>query len=70
MKIMQLHIRKQSYDGYYVGTGVEYPGIVISANTDEDLVKKFQKALPGHKEALKRYGKEGIEKIEVIAIDG
>ena len=63
---MKLHIKKQSYDGYCVGQGVEYPGIVVSAKSDEELKKEFMGALPGHKELLARGdGDSGITVIEI-----
>jgi len=68
---MELHIRKQSYDGYCVGTGIEFPGIVLSAKTDDELVEKFKKALPVHRKALERHAKDGVkDNITVISIDG
>ena len=52
---MGLHIVKQQFDGYSVASGVEYPGIIVHAKTDQGLVDKFLKALPGHKEILEKY---------------
>ena len=65
--IEKLHIRKQSFDGYCVGVGVEYPGIIVHAESDEDLRNVFLQALPGHKEALNKF-KNKLE-ISVIEIE-
>ena len=51
-----LHIRKESFEGYHVGVGVEYPGIIVSAKSDKALKDEFLKALPGHKHALEKHG--------------
>ena len=42
----KLHIQKQSFEGYCVGTGVEYPGIIVHAKSDKDLTAEFLQALP------------------------
>ena len=42
--------------GYYLGQGVESPGIILSASTKEELVRLFKKAVPSYRRALKRYG--------------
>ncbi len=66
MVMEKLHMKKQSYDGYCVGQGVEYPGIIVSAKSDKELKKMFIEALPGHKELL---AKNAIDvKISVIEI--
>ena len=44
----ELHIKKRSFDGYCVGQGVEYPGIIVHAKNDAELKKEFLKVLPGH----------------------
>ena len=62
-----LHIQKKSFDGYCVGQGVEYPGIIIHAKSDKELKDEFLKALPGHKEALQKVSQ--TTDIEVIEID-
>ncbi len=62
-----LHIQKKSFDGYCVGQGVEYPGIIIHAKSDEELKKEFLKALPGHQKALTKISQD--TEIEVIQID-
>lgn len=64
-----IHIQKQSYDGYCVGTGVEYPGIIVSAKSDEELIQRFKDAIPSYKRALKNYGVVEDDKISVISID-
>ena len=64
----KLHIRKQSYKGYCVGAGVEYPGIIVSATSDEKLTNEFIKALPGHQKVLKRVS-DGKKEISVIEVD-
>ena len=63
-----IHIREQLYDGYSVGTGVEFPGIIVSADTREGLVGEFRRALPAHKRALERY-KIDAGDVTVIAVD-
>ena len=60
---------KRSYDGYCVGVGVEYPGIIVSAESDEDLISRFQKAIPSYKRALAKYGIEEKDKKKVLTID-
>lgn len=62
----KLHISKQSFNGYCVGIGVEYPGIIVHAKSDDELIKEFEKALPGHLKALeKRKTKKEISVLEV-----
>ena len=68
--VQQTHIKKQSFDGYCVGTGVEYPGIIVSAITEAVLIKKFKSALPGHIQALEKYKQPDTAKnTAVIAVD-
>ena len=62
-----LHIRKKSFDGYCVGQGVEYPGIIIHAKSDDELKSNFLKALPSHKEALEKIFQD--KDMEVLVID-
>lgn len=62
-----LHIKKKSFDGYCVGQGVEYPGIIIHAESDAKLKSNFLKALPIHKKALKKISQD-ID-MEVLVID-
>ena len=64
----KLHISKQSFNGYCVGVGVEYPGIIVHAKSDEKLIEEFMKALPGHQKALGKRQQERKE-ISVIEID-
>ncbi len=59
--------KKKSFDGYCVGQGVEFPGIIVHAESDEDLQSEFLKILPGHKKALEKIPKD--IKIEVLEID-
>ena len=65
----EIHMAKRSYDGYCVGTGVEYPGIVVSATSDEELVRLFTAAIPSHQRALKKYGIKEEPDEAVITID-
>lgn len=62
-----LHIQKKSFEGYCVGQGVEYPGVIVHANSDEELKSEFLKVLPGHKKALEKIPQE--TEIEVIEVD-
>jgi len=64
-----LHIQKQSYDGYCVGTCIQYPGIVMYGETDKDLIQQFKEALPIHKDALRRHGHDTKSRIEVVPIE-
>ena len=64
----KLHIQKESYKGYCVGTGVEYPGIIVHGKTDGELINTFVKALPGHKKALSKIKNSG-KAITVLEID-
>ena len=64
----KLHIKKQSYKGYCVGAGVEYPGIIVHATSDVKLVTEFVKALPGHKKILNKMF-DGKKEISVIEVD-
>lgn len=63
-----LHIQKKSFNGYCVGMGVEYPGIIVEAKSDKELQQKFLKALPGHKKALQKRNTDKKE-ISVITIE-
>ena len=62
-------IVKRSYDGYCVAVGVEYPGIIVSAENDKDLISRFQEAVPSYKRALIKYRIEEKSKKEVLTID-
>lgn len=62
-----LHIAKKSFDGYCVGQGVEYPGVIVHAKSDEELKSNFLKALPGHKKALEKISQD--KNMEVLVID-
>ena len=65
----RLHISKKSYDGYCVGSGVEYPGIILHAKTDEELKNKFMAALPEHQKALQKFTKTKKTNITVISFE-
>lgn len=62
-------MEKRSYDGYCVGTGVEYPGIMVSAESDEELIRLFKLAIPSHEKALKKYGVSEETNVTVIPIE-
>ena len=67
-----IHMEKRSYDGYCVGTGVEYPGIIVWGKTDEELMKRFKDAIPVYEKALEKHGIESepeMPMVEVIPID-
>ena len=61
-------MKKTSYDGYCVGVGVEYPGIVVSAENDKELIRLFKAAVPVHEKALEKVGVKKKE-VTVISID-
>ena len=46
------HIKKQSYNGYYVGECVEYP-IILDAKTNAELDIQFAEAIEVYEKALK-----------------
>ena len=62
-----LHISKKSFDGYCVGQGVEYPGVIVHAESDEELKSNFLKALPIHKKALEKISQD--KDMEVLVIE-
>ena len=68
-----IRMEKQSFDGYCVGTGIEYPGIVVWAESDKELRELFKAAIPAYEEALQKYGVENkpyeAPEIQVIHID-
>ena len=68
-----VRMEKQSFDGYYVGTGIEYPGIVVWGESDEELMKRFKDAIPAYEEALQRFGIENkpnkTPSIEIISVE-
>ena len=68
-----VHMEKQSFNGYCVGTGIEHPGIVVWGSNDEELLKRFRDAIPAHEEALQKYNVVNkpyeVPKIEVISVD-
>ena len=68
-----VRMEKQSFDGYYVGTAIEYPGIVVWGDSDEELMKRFKAAIPAYEEALQRFGVENkpneTPSIEIISVD-
>ena len=52
------HMVKSSHDRYCVGVGVEYPSIIVRAESAEDLISRFQESVPSYKMALVKYGIE------------
>ena len=64
-----IHIRKRSYDGYCVGVGVEYPGIIVSAESDSELIERFKAAIPAHKQALEQFGATETPEEVVVTIE-
>ena len=68
-----IRMEKRSFDGYCVGTGIEYPGIVVWGDSDEELMERFKAAIPAYEEALQKYGVENkpneTPSIEVISVD-
>ena len=64
-----IHIVKRSYDRYCVGVGVEYPGIVVSAESDKDLINRFQEIIPSYKRALAKYGMDEESNKEVLTVE-
>ena len=66
----KLHIQKKSYDGYCVGTCVEYPEIIFHAKTNTELIKKIKSAIPVYMDAVQQCGKSKAPEIEVIEFDG
>ena len=68
--MQSIHIEKHSYNGFCVGVGVEYPGIIVSATTDKELIRLFMKAIPSYERGLREYGIQQAppRKVEVIDI--
>ena len=64
-----VQILKTQYDGYCVGTGVEYPGIVVWGDNDKELIKRFKECIPSYKEALVKYGVDKKSNVEVLTVD-
>ena len=64
-----IHMTKRSYEGYCVGVGVEYPGIIVSAESDEELLKRFKAAIPSHRRALEKYEIKETPEVAVITVD-
>lgn len=64
-----VHMEKHSYDGYCVGVGVEYPGIIVSATSDEELIRLFKKAIPSYERGLRKYDIQQIPRRKVEVID-
>ena len=64
-----VQILKTQYDGYCVGTGVEYPGIVVWGDSDKELIKRFKECIPSYKEALVKYGVDKKSNVEVLTVD-
>lgn len=63
-------IIKTQYDGYCIGVGVEYPGIVVWGNTEEEMVGRFQSAIPSYIRALKYFGVSEKSNVEILtAVD-
>ena len=54
--------------GYYLGQGVESPGIILSASTKEELVRMFKQTLPSYQRAIKHYGITDQPK-EIVTVD-
>lgn len=63
----KLYMKKISYDGYYVGTGVQYPGIIVWGKNNAELIERFKAAIPTYKKGLEKYGIE--EPMEIIELD-
>lgn len=64
-----VQIVKTQYDGYCVGTGVEYPGIIISADNDKELVSRFKECIPSYKRLLAKHGVDEKSNVEVLTVD-
>ena len=54
-------------EGGYVGVGIEYPGIILSAKTIPQLKKDFKNCLPGYKKVLKKHKIKEL-KISVVTV--
>lgn len=45
---METHIVIIDCDEYFIGQGVEYPGITISGESPAEIERKYLEILPGH----------------------
>ena len=56
-EIVHVKIVKAKADGkdVYIGTGIEYPGIILSGGSVEEIEEKFLECLPGYKKILEKY---------------
>lgn len=65
---MEVRMIQTDYDGYCIGQGVEYPGIIVSAENGEELARIFKKAIPSHKRGLKHFGVTENQNISIVTI--
>lgn len=66
-----VHVERHILDGYCVGIGVEHPGIIISAENEEELLKLFKEIIPIYNEGLAKYGiKDRVREVAVVEIPG
>ena len=64
------HLHVCFYEGYCVGTCLEYPGIILSGKNEEDLANGFEKLYHSYKKALEHYGiKNKPDRIIPVAVD-
>lgn len=66
---MKVQMIQTDYDGYSVGVGVEYPGIIVSAENGEELARVFKKAIPSHKRGLKHFGVTEKRNVHIVTIE-
>ena len=65
---MKVQMIQKDYDGYCIGQGVEYPGIIVSAENGEELARVFKKAIPAYKRGLKHFGITDKRDISIVTI--
>ena len=65
---MESHIIKQVYDDCIVGVGVEYPGIIVSGKTDQEVITRFKEIIPSYERALKKYNIDESHIKDVLTI--
>ena len=63
---MNKHMRIIDYDSYMVGVGIEHPGIIVSAESETELINEFRISYDSYMRAIKRFHIE--EKPERVVI--
>ena len=57
------HIVIEKNSDHYLGSGVEYPGIIVWGHTEDEVIQKFKESIPTHLKMRKKYGITSIDRV-------